>query len=455
MPTLHPPHGVCGLAAALLMVASQALPARPAPTPTPSAETLLATLRQSAKEDPSAWPRLVELCDTVGPRLAGSLAFTRAVAWARAMLAADGHEAVRLEPVTVRAWVRGRERAEMTAPIRRDLPMLGLGGSVGTPGIEAPVTVVRSVEELGPRVNGTIVLFCPEILGSDSAGARYGTFSHLRTVGASAAAGHGAVAALVRSAPLQSLATPHTGHMAYDEGKPRIPAAALSAEDAEWISRLVGRGIEVRIRLEMEAHDGGPVQTANVIAEIRGSEKPEEIVLVGGHLDSWDVGQGAQDDGVGVVHTVETLRLIRALGVQPRRTIRGVLFANEENGLDGGTAYATAHGAERHVAAVESDLGAGAILHWAVVATPQQAGWLLPVVKPVGIPVEIGGAGADISGLTDAGVLGIGGHGDVARYFDVHHTHADTPDKVDPQALRDGLANVAALVWLLANAPAP
>ena len=438
-----------------LALACPALAAAQSPAATPAARDLLTDLNQAAREDTLAWARLAELCDSIGPRPAGSPAFARAVEWARALLEKDGHEGVRLEPVTVRAWVRGRERAEITAPVRRTLPMLGLGNSVGTPGIEAPVTVVRSVEELGPTAKGTIILFCPEILPGDTAGTRYGKFANLRTVGASAAAAHGAVAALVRSAPLRSLATPHTGHMSYAEASPRIPAAALAAEDAEWIARAVAAGIPVRVRLEMEGRDGGPVETANVLAEIRGSERPEEIVLIGAHLDSWDVGQGAQDDGVGVIHVIETLRLIRGLGLAPRATIRGVFFVNEENGLDGGIAYAKAHADERHVAAVESDLGAGTILSWSMAGTPKQAAWALSAVKPLGIPVALGGAGADISGLTDAGVLGVGGRADVTEYFDVHHTNADTLDKVEPQALRDGLATFARLVWLLANAPSP
>jgi hypothetical protein len=205
----------------------------------------------------------------------------------------------------------------------------------------------------------------------------------------------------------------------------------------------------------MEAHDAGLVDTANVVAEIRGAERPQEIVLIGAHLDSWDVGQGAQDDGVGVVHVIEAMRLIRSLGVRPARTIRAVLFANEEHGLEGGKAYAAAHAGERHVAAVETDLGSGRPLKWSASGTPQQLGWFLTAAQPVGLPVEAGGGGADISPLKDQGVLVGTLHGDLERYFEVHHTEADTLDKVDPALLREGLGVVAALAWQLANAPLP
>jgi Zn-dependent M28 family amino/carboxypeptidase len=377
------------------------------------------------------------------------------VRWAEATFREDNHDAVRSEPVKVHLWVRGHEHAVMTTPVERDLPMLGLGESVGTPGIEAPVAVVRKLEELGPQVKGKIVLFAPDLPAGANADDLYGIFSNLRTHGPSQAAAAGAVAALVRSVPPVSLATPHTGTLEYDADKPRIPAAALDAEHADWIARLVRRGVEVRVRLEMGALDGGLVDTANVVAEIRGAEKPEEIVLIGAHLDSWDVGQGAQDDGVGVIHAIEAMRLIRGLGVRPVQTIRAVLFANEEHGLEGGKAYALAHKGERHVAAVETDLGSGKPERWNISGNQQELAWLLTAAKPVGLPVELGWVGADISPLKDEGVPTVTLVGDVERYFEVHHTEADTLDKVDPQALRDGLAVVAGIAWQLANAPLP
>ena len=274
--------------------------------------------------------------------------------------------------------------------------------------------------------------------------------------GPSEAATHGALAVLVRSVPLHSLGTPHTGTLIYDPTKPKVPAAAITAEDSQWLGRLAEKKVTIRAHLEMEAHSEGIVETSNVLAEIPGSEHPEEIVLVGGHLDSWDVGQGAQDDGVGVIHTIETIRLIKALGIAPKRTIRAVLFVNEEHGTDGGKAYAAAHGSEHHVAALESDVGAGEPQSWGASGTPEQLAWLLEEARPTGLPVSWGGGGTDIQPLTSAhGVLAVGLHPDTTLYFDVHHTRADTLDKVDPRLLQSGLADIAVLVWQMANGKLP
>jgi len=261
------------------------------------------------------------------------------------------------------------------------------------------------------------------------------------------------VAALVRSLATTSLATPHTGGTRYAEGVPPIPAAAITVEDAEWIARLVARGVTVRLRLEMGARTLPEVTSHNVLAEIRGCEWPEEIVLVGGHLDSWDVGRGAQDNGAGVVQVMAAMKLFRALPRPPRRTIRAVLFTNEENGLRGGKDYAARHGSELHVAAIETDLGAGRPLAWAAEGQPEALAWLRRIAAPVGLPVQEGGSGADTSPLAAAGVLGVGLRPEDEQYFAVHHTHADTLDKIDPAALAEGTAAVAGLVWLAANAP--
>jgi carboxypeptidase Q len=459
MRSLVPPRCYAALAAAALLTIIAAPLAAQAPGPgrrqTPPPDPTLVKLREAARADTRIWERLQVLCDRIGPRIAGSPPYQQAVRWAEATFREDAQEAVHSEPVKVRLWVRGRERAAMIAPVVHELPMLGLGDSVGTPGIEAPVAVVHSFEELGPQVKGKIVLFDPQPPAGANAGALYGIFVRFRGRGASEAAAAGAVAMLLRSMPPVSLATPHTGAMRYDPAKPQIPAAAIPAEYAEWIARLAAQGVEVRVRLEMDAHDGGLVDTANVVAEIRGSEKPDEVVVIGAHLDSWDVGQGAQDDGAGVVHVIETLRLIRGLGTAPKRTIRAVLFANEEHGLDGGKAYAEAHKAERHVAAVESDLGSGKPEHWGISGTAPQLAWFLTVAQPLGLPVELGGGGADISPLRDQGVLLAGLYPDAERYFEIHHTNADTLDKVDPALLREGLTAVATLAWQLANVPAP
>jgi carboxypeptidase Q len=457
LPVPSPCHAALAVAALVTTVAVPIVAQAPAPgrRQTAPPDPTLVKLREAATADTRIWERLEILCDRVGPRIAGSAPYQAAVRWAEAAFREDGQEGVRTEPVKVNLWVRGRERAAMTVPVQRELPMLGLGDSVGTPGLEAAVAVVHSFEELGPQVRGKIVLFDPQPPAGASAGALYGIFVRFRGRGASEAAGAGAVAMLLRSMPPTSLATAHTGAMRYDPAKPKIPAAAIPSEYAEWIARLAAAGIEVRVRLEMEAHEGGTVEAPNVVAEIRGSAKPEEVVVIGGHLDSWDVGQGAQDDGAGVVEAIETLRLIRGLGTPPRRTIRTVLFANVEHGLDGGKAYAEAHKAERHMAAVESDLGTGKPERWGISGTPVQLAWFLTVAQPVGLPVEVGGGGADISPLADQGVLLAGLYPNAERYFEIHHTDADTLDKVDPALLREGLTAVATLAWQLANTPAP
>jgi hypothetical protein len=341
----------------------------------------------------------------------------------------------------------------MTAPVEQELAMLGIGESVGTKGIEAPVVLVRSFEELGSQVKGRIVLFDPPMPRGATGRERYRIYVPYRLRGASRAAAFGAAAVLVRSAPLHSLGTQHTGTLIYDPAQPRIPAATISFEDGGWMARLLEAGEEVRVRLEMEAHTADPVKTANVVAEIRGTEHPEEIVLIGAHLDSWDVGQGAHDDGAGVIHVIEAMRLLRASGLRSKRTIRGVLFVNEEHGIDGGRTYAAIHGKERHVAAIESDAGGGRPVEWSLGGTSAQLEWFRRVAEPLGLPIRADGGGVDVTPLQAEGAL-VGEMGvDLPEYFDLHHTQADTFDKVDPQILCEGVGTLAALAWRLANAP--
>lgn len=420
----------------------------------PGADAALTRLQQAASQDELAWPRLAYLCDRIGARPAGSPAFAEAVRWATETLRADGHARVWREPVTVRRWERGTGRAVTTAPYERELSVLALGGSVPAAGVEGSVVVKAGVADLGPDVQGKIVLFAPEIPAGATAGERYGFFGRARSEGVAAAGRHGAIAVLVASTPERSLSTPHTGSMRYGAEGPEIPGAALAAEDASWMARLAASGVEVRVRLDLRTRELGTVETSNVLAEIPGTGNSGEIVVLGAHLDSWDVGQGAHDDGAGVIHVIEALRLLRGLPAPPR-TIRAVLFANEEFGLDGGKAYAAAHGSEPHLAAVESDMGGFRPHHWGVAATEAQIAWLRPLAVSGGVPVQVGGGGADISPLEPHGVPRIGLVGDVDRYFDVHHTRADTLDKVDPNELRQGIAALATLAWELAAAPTP
>lgn len=415
-------------------------------------------LIKEATADDFAWRRVAELSDTYGSRLAGSQNLDRAIEWAVAAMKADGLDNVHVEPVTVPVWVRGAERAAIVDPAEHPITMLGLGGSVATPdgGVEGPVLVVKSFDELkerGAEAKGAIVLYNVPFTG-------YGETVRYRVTGASEAARHGAVASLVRSVGPMGLRTPHTGGMEYADDLPKIPTAAIAAEDADRIQRLVDGGRTVRVHIEMASHFGPDAPSANVVAEIRGRETPEEIVLVGGHLDSWDVGAGASDDGVGCVVTWEALRLMRKLGIQPRRTVRVVLFTNEENGLAGGNGYRDAHKAEaaQHVLTLEADSG---------VFAPARIGFTGPdaarrIVSDIGTlltPLNLqdigpGGGGADIGPISEAGGVPMMAYqGDAARYFTIHHTPADTVDRIAPEEVSKAAAAIAAIVYVVADMP--
>jgi len=269
------------------------------------------------------------------------------------------------------------------------------------------------------------------------------------------------VAALVRSVGTLSARLVHTGGMTYDDHVPRIPAAAVTAEDADLIHRLLLAGETVRVHLLLDCQNLPDVESANVVADLPGRERPDEIVLVGAHLDSWDLGTGAIDDGAGVAMVMETLRLLKTLGLVPRRTVRGVLFMNEENGLRGARAYAEAHAGElsRHVAAIESDSGAGRPTGWSVTVGPAGLDTMKDVASllaPLGAgTVTAGGGGADIEPLHAATVPLVGLRLDATRYFDWHHSAADTLDKVDPQELAAGASALAVAAYVLAEMPEP
>ncbi len=345
----------------VLLVLPATLPAAAAgPAETSAAQDITAVQAKivaAGLEDTFAAEWLEFLCDSIGPRLTGSDEMDAAAEYAVRTMRDAGFDAVWTEPVMVPQWVRGREWAKITAPVSESLGMTGLGGSVGTPpeGIEAEVLVVSGLEELETRASeaeGKIVLFYPDWEG-------YGSVVKYRGGGASMAARHGAVAALVRSATNVSLATPHTGVMSYEDDVPKIPAAAITVEDAARLHRLARRGVTVRVRLMMEAQNLEDREQANVIGELRGRELPDEIVVVGGHLDSWDVGTGAHDDGAGCAIMLGATQLLKKLDLRPRRTIRVVLFVAEEQGGIGGDAYRERHLDEfdRYVAALESDSG--------------------------------------------------------------------------------------------------
>jgi hypothetical protein len=410
----------------------------------------------AALNDTDGYAKLAWLCDRIGPRLSGSPSLDNAVEWAAAQMKADGLANVVTPPVKVPHWVRGHESLRVIAPFERDLPLLGLGDSIGTlaEGITGEVVVVGSFDELEKlgrdRVAGKIVLYNAPYAG-------YGRTVGYRVGGASRAARLGAVAALVRSITPVSLRSPHTGQMEYTATDPKIPIAAVSIEDALMFQRLAEAGVTVKVRLTMEAQMLPDAMSANVIGEIPGRERPDEIVLMGGHLDSWDVGQGAHDDGSGVVASMEAAALIKKLGLQPRRTIRVVAFTNEENGNRGGAAYRDWAGASvrQHIAAIEMDGGAEKPVGFGV--SPKLYDRALEIGKllePIGAgAITKGGGGADISAIVRDGVPGIGEHTVGTHYFDWHHSAADTVDKVDPKDFQLNIAAMAVMAFVLADMP--
>lgn len=400
-----------------------------------------------------AWNRIAELTDTFGHRLSGSVALEQAIDWTLARMKADGLANVRKEPVMVPHWVRGEESLELVSPRKQRLPMLGLGGSIATPprGITAEVMVVASFEELTQRAaeaKGKIVLY-------DAEWRDYGYNGAFRRQGAIAAAKAGAVASLARAAGPYSMRTPHTGSMSYDSTVTKIPHASVTAEDAMMMRRMIARGQKVVVTLTMNARTLPDAQSHNVMGELVGREKPGEIVVMGGHIDSWDVGQGAMDDAGGVVVAWEAIRLLKRLGLTPRRTIRVVGWTNEENGGRGGAAYKVAHEREPHQLAIESDGG---------VFAPRGFGFTGPadsrkVVEAIGsllAPIGAGmigpsGGGADIGPLMQTGVPGMGLEVDGTRYFWFHHTDADTPDKLDRAEVQRCVAVMAVMAYIAAD----
>ena len=418
-----------------------------------------------------AYNKLEELCLGVGHRLSGSANLEKAIRWAIDTLKKDGQENVHGEKAMVPHWVRGNESATMVEPRVAPLSMLGLGGSVGTPpeGVTAPVVVVADEDELktlGEKVSGKIVLFNKAMPPYDpEEGSGYGTTVKYRTHGARLASEQGAVAALVRSVTARSLRSPHTGAMRYGDVERRIPTAAISVEDAEMLARMQKRGITATVTLKMEAETLPDAESANVIAELRGREKPEEVVVISGHFDSWDVGHGAHDDGGGCIIAMEAINVLRKLNLVPRRTIRVVLWTNEENGLRGGKAYAKDHAAEldHHVAAIESDSGVFAPRGYSMecedkdreATAVEQMQEILNLLLPwLGeLKATVGGSGADVSPMKPSGVLLMGHHVEGATYFDYHHTHADTIDKVDPEELSRNVAMLTTVAYILADMP--
>ncbi len=418
----------------------------------------------AALADSMPYRRLGALVDGFGHRLSGSASLERAIDWILAEMQRDGFANVRGEPVMVPHWVRGAESAALITPREAPLHMLGLGGSVGTgpDGITGEVLVVHSFDELERRkaeAVGKIVLFNVPFPTDSEPFAGYGVAVQYRGYGATAAAKVGAVATLIRSVATFSIQSPHTGGMRYDTVTKKIPAAALSIEDAEMLDRIAARGEKVTVKLVMSAQMLPDAPSRNAVAELRGREKPDEVVVIGGHIDSWDVGQGAMDDGAGSVAAWEAVKLLKTLGLTPRRTIRVVLWTNEENGGRGGAGYRDAHRAElaQHFAAIESDNGIFAPKGFRFQGTPagaRRAALLAALTRIAGAPKIAPGDGeADVGPILELGVPGFALDVDASKYFWYHHTSGDMLNVVNEKDLRRSIAAMAILAYSLAEMP--
>jgi hypothetical protein len=460
----------------LPLIAGQQVP----PSPSFYSGQLIAELKrlqQAALSSDYAYTQVARLCNNIGPRLSGSPQAQQAVEYVAGEMRRLGLE-VQLEKLMVPHWVRGVETGELVqftgqAPsTTQKIVLTALGGSVATSpeGLTAEVVVVENFDQLKAlgreRVAGKIVLynarFNKELAAQGLGGDAYGQAVVYRGMGASAAARLGAVASLVRSVGGAEYRLPHTGSLRYQEDAPRIPAAAVTAEDADLISYLAAQG-NVRMRLTLTPQTLPDAPSFNVIADLKGTEHPEQVIIVSGHLDSWDLGTGALDDAAGVAIAMQVAQLCKQLNLRPRRTIRVIAWMNEENGLVGGRTYATNHASEiaNHVAAIESDLGAG---HPAGFSGHMSAK-ALEMLTPLSAVLQSSGAGvirrienaagADITPLDGAGVPTFAPIQDNRTYFNYHHTAADTLDKVVPRELAENAAVIAVLAYALANLPEP
>jgi carboxypeptidase Q len=444
--------------------------------PDPAVAATMARIRDAAMGSDWSWQRLEELTDRIGPRLSGSPQQAAAIAQVAAAMRALGAE-VQLQPARVTHWVRGDEHAELTdypgrpQGVTQALHLTALGGSsaTATGGLNARVIVVHDFDELQARsseVRGNIVLFEARfeqrLADNGEASTAYLQAGQYRFIGPSTAAALGAAAALVRSVGGADYRLPHTGATVWKDKQAPIPAAALAAEDADLITRLAAQG-PVSMKLLLSARTLPDVDSANVIADWPGSERPDEYVVISGHLDSWDLATGATDDGVGVMAAAGVIQVLQQLNVHARRTIRFIGWTNEENGGGGHKAYFDS--VKQHIgtqiAAIESDEGAGRSLGVAASVTPGSLATLQPVLAALGpigasaLERRDGALGADIEPLQGAGVPGFSPLLDTRHYFDYHHTAADTLDKVDPQNLKSQVATMAVLAYYLAQLPEP
>jgi len=404
-------------------------------------------------KDSSSFEKLAFMCDAFGHRLSGSDSLNKAIIWLEQEMKKAGLENVHLENVMVPHWVRGNEFCKLIKPYQRHLSFISLGGSIKTPkeGITAPVLVVKSFEDLEKQKNnvqGKIVLFNYDYKN-------YGQAVQYRFHGAEYAAKYGAIASLIRSATPNGMNNPHTGSMGYNDSIPKIPHGALTVEDAALIERIQKRGQTPVITLYMESDTLPDKLSYNLIGELKGSEAPDDIVVIGGHSDSWDVGSGAHDDASGCIGTLQAVRILKELGLRPKRTIRVVAWVNEENGMRGAWAYAKAHQNEKHVLAFEWD--SGVFPPSEIRVSPDTLVHKLKIFEPLlskidSIKIIKGGFGVDIIPLTQAGVptmsLNTEDHG---QYMWYHHSPSDTPDKINPYEFNKCIATIALIIFIYAD----
>lgn len=420
-------------------------------------------LRDAALKNSQAYEFVSSLTTEVGPRLVGGINDDKAVAWAQAKLKAWAFENVHAEAFDAPKWVRGIETAEILSPTQQPLVITALGGSVGTTdvGITAEAIVFARYDDLldakPGSLNGKIAVVTETLVKAED-GAGYAATGRIRRSGASEAARRGAVAYLMRSLGSDGRRFPHTGQMHYDDGIAKIPAAALSAPDAEQLDRLTTAGKPVRLHITLTPHTDGVVITHSVIGEIRGTSKPDEIVLIGGHLDSWDLGTGAIDDGAGIAITTAAAKLIRDLHTRPRRTIRVVMFGSEESGLIGAKAYVKAHAGEigKITFGAEADFGADRAYKFRTkfgAAGDAVAKTMMRGLLPLGIVFDSSPAtgDSDVSQLAELGVPVADIEQDGNHYFDLHHTPDDTLDKIDKTIMDKVVAAFAVVTWIAAN----
>lgn len=448
--------------ALLLLAIALAAPAAAAERETRIPDAAFATaaqLRAQALADDTAWNVVESLTTEVGPRLAGSEADARAVEWAKAKFAELGYDKIWTEPVTFPKWERRSEHAEVLGTHAQPLAITALGGSPGGT-VAAEVVRFADLAALEAAAEGSLagkIAFVDYRMQRARDGSGYGPGSRVRSRGPSTAIGKGAIGFVMRSAGTDSHRNPHTGVTRFDEGLTPIPSAALAAPDADQLARLLARG-PIRLRLALDVGWNGEYTSQNVIGEITGSSQPDEVVLIGGHLDSWDLGTGAIDDGAGVAITMAAGHLIGRLESRPARTIRVVAFANEEQGLYGGRAYAEQYAdtVGKHQIVAESDFGAGRIYAFNTSAPAHAqaaAARIAEALAPLGIePTDKGGPGPDVGPIAARGAAWAWLGQDGTDYFDLHHTPDDTLDKIDPEALAQNAAAYTVLAYLAAQA---